>query len=291
MGITHVVRGEEWISSTPKHLLLYRWLGFDEPAFAHMPLLRNTDKSKISKRKNPAARLTWFVEQGYLPEALLNFLGAARLRPARRTRRSSPSTQFSASFEWSRVNTVGPVFDLDKLDWLNGHYMRGLDADDFARRLVDARARSPGSTADAGGAARAARRWCRSGCRPSRQGVDMLRVPARRRRRLRRGRRRPRPSSSARPGSRCSRPRCRRWRRSTSGRRAPIEAGAARRAGRRARPQAAQRLRAGAGRGHRAAPCRRRCSSRWSCSAGNGRWPGSAPRDRDAASQISATSR
>jgi glutamyl-tRNA synthetase len=75
MEITHVVRGEEWISSTPKHLLLFDWLGWDRPQFAHMPLLRNVDKSKISKRKNPAARLTWFVEQGYLPEALLNFLG------------------------------------------------------------------------------------------------------------------------------------------------------------------------------------------------------------------------
>ena len=74
MGITHVVRGEEWISSTPKHVLLYDWLGWERPEFAHMPLLRNTDKSKISKRKNPAARLTWFHEQGYLPEALLNFL-------------------------------------------------------------------------------------------------------------------------------------------------------------------------------------------------------------------------
>jgi glutamyl-tRNA synthetase len=77
MGITHVVRGEEWISSTPKHLLLFDWLGWDRPSFAHMPLLRNADKSKISKRKNPAARLTWFLEQG-LPAR-----GAAELpRPA-----------------------------------------------------------------------------------------------------------------------------------------------------------------------------------------------------------------
>ena len=68
------MRGEEWISSTPKHVLLYDWLGWERPKFAHMPLLRNTDKSKISKRKNPAARLTWFLEQGYLPEALRNFL-------------------------------------------------------------------------------------------------------------------------------------------------------------------------------------------------------------------------
>ncbi|TAM84923.1 MAG: glutamate--tRNA ligase, partial [Jatrophihabitans sp.] len=135
MQITHVVRGEEWISSTPKHLLLYRWLGLPAPAFAHMPLLRNADKSKISKRKNPAARLTWFVEQGYLPEALLNFLGLLGY--------SQPDgseifdfAQFSADFEWSRVNTVGPVFDLDKLDWLNGHYIRELDLAEFAGRLT-----------------------------------------------------------------------------------------------------------------------------------------------------------
>ena len=135
MGITHVVRGEEWISSTPKHLLLYRWLGFDEPAFAHMPLLRNTDKSKISKRKNPAARLNWFLEQGYLPEALLNFLALLGYGQAGDTEVFT-FEQFSADFDWARVNTVGPVFDLTKLDWLNGQYLRGLDADDFASRLV-----------------------------------------------------------------------------------------------------------------------------------------------------------
>jgi len=134
MGITHVVRGEEWISSTPKHLLLFDWLGWERPVFAHMPLLRNTDKSKISKRKNPAARLTWFAEQGYLPEALRNFLGLLGY--------SLPDGQevFSfdemvATFDWERVNTVGPVFDLDKLGWLNGHYVRELAPADLADRL------------------------------------------------------------------------------------------------------------------------------------------------------------
>ena len=135
MGITHVVRGEEWISSTPKHLLLFDWLGWERPQFAHMPLLRNVDKSKISKRKNPAARLTWFQEQGYLPAALLNFLGLLGY--------SLPSEQeifsfaeMSASFDWTRVKTVGPVFDLDKLGWLNGHYIRELAPEDFQQRLV-----------------------------------------------------------------------------------------------------------------------------------------------------------
>jgi glutamyl-tRNA synthetase len=100
-----------------------------------MPLLRNADKSKISKRKNPAARLTWFVEQGYLPEALLNFLGLLGY--------SLPDGQevfsfeeMSRTFDWARISTVGPVFDLDKLGWLNGHYVRELSEEEFAARAL-----------------------------------------------------------------------------------------------------------------------------------------------------------
>src|ERR671921_953959 len=136
MGITHVVRGEEWISSTPKHLLLFDWLGWERPHFAHMPLLRNVDKSKISKRKNPAARLTWFVEEGFLPEALRNFLGLVGY--------SLPDGQevftfeeMSRTFDWGRISTVGPVFDLDKLGWLNGHYVRELSVPDVAGRITE----------------------------------------------------------------------------------------------------------------------------------------------------------
>lgn len=140
MGITHVVRGEEWISSTPKHVLLYQWLGLAPPAFAHMPLLRNTDKSKISKRKNPAARLTWFKEQGYLPEALVNFLALLAYPP-----KSGPDgedvevftfDEFSADFDWGKVNPVGPIFDLKKLEWLNGVYIRELGTGELASRLL-----------------------------------------------------------------------------------------------------------------------------------------------------------
>ncbi|MEH1014052.1 glutamate--tRNA ligase [Micromonospora sp. CPCC 206060] len=130
MGITHVVRGEEWISSTSKHILLYTWLDWPLPQFAHLPLLRNADRSKISKRKNPAARLKWFQEEGYLPQALLNFLGLMGY--------SQPDLEeifdfdaMCASFDFSRVNTVGPVFDIDKLNWLNGHYLRSLPVEEF----------------------------------------------------------------------------------------------------------------------------------------------------------------
>ena len=135
MAITHVVRGEEWISSTPKHVLLHQWLGLPLPAYAHMPLLRNTDKSKISKRKNPAARLTWFREQGYLPEALRNFLALVGYSMPD-GREVFSFAEMIESFDWHRVNTVGPVFDLDKLAWLNGHYVRELTPEDFARRAL-----------------------------------------------------------------------------------------------------------------------------------------------------------
>ncbi len=140
MAITHVVRGEEWISSTPKHLLLYRWLGLQPPRFAHMPLLRNDDKSKISKRKNPAARLTWFQEQGYLPEALVNFLALLAYPPAQDENGTDVEVfgfeEFSQSFDWGKVNPVGPIFDLKKLEWLNGVYIRELPTPELAARLL-----------------------------------------------------------------------------------------------------------------------------------------------------------
>lgn len=135
MGITHVVRGQEWISSTPKHLLLYKWLGLPAPRFAHMPLIRNTDKSKISKRKNPAARLTWFREQGYLPEALLNFLMLLGYPPVVEGEEVQSFEQFVAAFDWTKINSGGPVFDMDKLNWLNGHYIRTMPAEDLAARI------------------------------------------------------------------------------------------------------------------------------------------------------------
>ena len=140
MGITHVVRGEEWISSTPKHIQLYQDLGLEPPKFAHMPLLRNTDKSKISKRKNPAARLTWFKEQGYLPEALVNFLALLAYPPKEGADGEDVEVftfaDFSADFDWKKVNPVGPIFDLKKLDWLNGVYVRSLEVGDLASRLL-----------------------------------------------------------------------------------------------------------------------------------------------------------
>ncbi|NNG34683.1 glutamate--tRNA ligase [Nakamurella aerolata] len=148
MGITHVVRGEEWISSTPKHLLLYRFLGWPTPQFAHMPLLRNADRSKISKRKNPAARLLWFREQGYLPQALVNFLSLLGYPPIIDTaagpngenvvteREVRSFEEFAEDFDFGKISTVGPIFDMKKLDWLNGVYIRELSTADFVQAVL-----------------------------------------------------------------------------------------------------------------------------------------------------------
>ncbi|HLZ08313.1 MAG TPA: glutamate--tRNA ligase, partial [Chloroflexota bacterium] len=134
MEITHVTRGEEWISSTPKHLLLYEWFGWTPPAIAHFPLLRNTDHSKISKRKNPAARLLWFKEQGFLPEALVNFL-ALMGWSLPDGREKFAFADLVENFSWDRFSLGGSVFDIDKLDWLNGQYIQGLSEADFLERI------------------------------------------------------------------------------------------------------------------------------------------------------------
>ncbi len=122
MGVTHVIRGEEWISSLPKHVLLYEGFGWECPEFIHMPLLRNPDKSKLSKRKNPTS-VTWYREAGYLPEAVLNYLGMMGYTLPD-GREMFTLDEFIESFEIDRVVLGGPVFDLAKLNWLNGRYLR-----------------------------------------------------------------------------------------------------------------------------------------------------------------------
>ncbi len=134
MEITHIIRGEEWISSTPKHILLYDLFGWEKPEFAHMPLLRNADRSKLSKRKNDVSILS-YREQGFLPEALLNFLMLMGW--------SHPEGQefisldeFVQAFTFDRVQTTGPIFDTDKLRWMNGKYLREhLSEDELIERL------------------------------------------------------------------------------------------------------------------------------------------------------------
>ncbi len=147
MGITDVIRAEEWISSTPKHVLLYKAFGWQAPNFWHMPLLRNIDKSKISKRKNPVS-LNYYRESGYLPEALLNFLGLMGGGMAQPTEQEIVSkglntkegdifslAEMIEKFDFKRISLGGPVFDLVKLRWLNGEYIRKQSPEAFYASL------------------------------------------------------------------------------------------------------------------------------------------------------------
>jgi glutamyl-tRNA synthetase len=137
MQITDVIRAEEWISSTPKHVLLYRAFGWQLPRFWHMPLLRNLDKSKISKRKNPVS-LIYYRQAGFLPEALINFLG---LMGGGMPDGTGPvAEKFSLAemverFDVQNIRLGGPVFDLTKLKWLNGEYLRALTPENFYTAL------------------------------------------------------------------------------------------------------------------------------------------------------------
>ncbi len=176
MRITDVIRAEEWISSTPKHVLLYQAFGWSAPRFWHMPLLRNLDKSKISKRKNPVS-LVYYRQAGFLPEAMLNFLGlmgggvaaaehssddrsaatghseqsaqrgvtntphggndAKPQKPAGDVKKADIFTlaDMLSRFDIRNISLGGPVFDLTKLKWLNGEYLRSIPLDDFYLRL------------------------------------------------------------------------------------------------------------------------------------------------------------
>lgn len=134
MGITHVLRGEEWINSAPKHKLLYGYFGWEMPQLCHLPLLRNPDKSKLSKRKNPTSIL-YYERMGFLPEALLNYLGRMGWSmPDEREKFSL--AQMLEHFDIQRVSLGGPIFDVDKLKWLNGLWIReDLNEQELADRL------------------------------------------------------------------------------------------------------------------------------------------------------------
>jgi glutamyl-tRNA synthetase len=134
MEITHVIRGEEWMSSAPKHLLLYGYFGWEPPVLMHLPLLRNPDKSKLSKRKNPTGIL-FYERMGYLPEALLNFLGLL-LAHAPEGEEIFGLPELIERLDLSKISLGGPVFDIGKLDWLNGQYLRALSTDELLARTA-----------------------------------------------------------------------------------------------------------------------------------------------------------
>ncbi len=136
MGITHVLRGEEWINSAPKHKLLYEYFGWDMPQLCHLPLLRNPDKSKLSKRKNPTSIL-YYQKMGYLPEALVNYLGRMGWSMPDESEKFTLQ-QMMDNFDVQRVSLGGPIFDVEKLSWLNSLWIRDdLSLEQLADRLQE----------------------------------------------------------------------------------------------------------------------------------------------------------
>ncbi len=136
MQITHVIRGEEWVSSAPKHVLLYQYFGWEVPVLMHLPLLRNPDKSKLSKRKNPTS-IQFYNRMGYLPEAVINFLGLLTVHSIEADEKFD-LTELIERFDLEHIALAGPVFDVPKLDWLNARYLReSLDSAQFAARVQD----------------------------------------------------------------------------------------------------------------------------------------------------------
>lgn len=134
MQITHVVRGEEWLPSFPKHLLLYRYFGWDPPEFAHLPLILNPDRTKLSKRQGDVA-VEDFRDQGFLAETLVNFISLLGWSPAD-DRELFTLAELIEEFSFGRVNKSGAVFDREKLNWMNQQYIQNLDQQDLVRRVA-----------------------------------------------------------------------------------------------------------------------------------------------------------
>lgn len=133
MEITHVIRGEEWLSSLPKHVVLYDYFGFEKPLFYHTPNLRNPDKSKLSKRHGHAS-VDWYKEEGFLPEAILNFLALMGWSHPEQ-KEIFDIQEFISLFDPKDLKPVGPIFDVAKLEWINGQWIRNMEAPELKKRL------------------------------------------------------------------------------------------------------------------------------------------------------------
>ncbi len=134
MQISHILRGEEWISSTPKSLILSQMLGWDSPIFAHVPVLLGPDKKKLSKRTGDTAVEEYF-KHGYLAEALVNFIGTLGFNPSGE-REIFTLDELVESFDLSKVNSAGAILNIEKLDWMNRYYLMQLSQEDLVRRAA-----------------------------------------------------------------------------------------------------------------------------------------------------------
>jgi len=122
MGITHIVRGEEWLPSTPKHIYLYEAFGWEKPTYVHLPTVLNKDRKKLSKRQGDVS-VEDFRNKGYLPEALVNYLALVGWSPEDNQEIMSLE-EMVEKFSFERVSKTGGIFDIDKLNWINSHYIR-----------------------------------------------------------------------------------------------------------------------------------------------------------------------
>lgn len=129
MEITHVIRAEEWISSTPKHVFLFEAMGWQAPRFAHVPLLLNADRSKLSKRQGDVA-VEDYLAKGYLPEAIVNFVAMLGWNPTS-DREIFTKEELGSLFDITKVNKSGAIFNLEKLEWLNGQYLRMMSEAEY----------------------------------------------------------------------------------------------------------------------------------------------------------------
>lgn len=134
MGVTHIVRGDEWLPSTPKHVFLYEAFGWEEPTYVHLPTVLNKYRKKLSKR-NDDVSVDDFVKQGYLPGGLVNYLALVGWSP-KGTEEILSIDQMIEEFSFDRVSTTGGIFDRNKLDWVNAHYIKALSDQELAHALM-----------------------------------------------------------------------------------------------------------------------------------------------------------
>ena len=134
MAISHVLRADEWLSSTPRHILLYQALGWQPPQFAHLPMILGPDRAKLSKRHG-ATTITEYQKQGYLPDAMTNFLALLGWSLDDRTELLSRE-ELIRHFSLERVGKTAAIFNKDKLEWMNGVYLRQLSLEDFVQRAI-----------------------------------------------------------------------------------------------------------------------------------------------------------
>ena len=151
MKISHVIRAEEWLPSTPKHIMLYDYFGWDKPEFAHVPIILGPDKSKLSKRHG-AVSLLDYRDQGYLPEAMVNYLAFLGWNP-KTDQEIFTREELIAAFDLAKVNKANPIFDIKKLNWMNQQYVQKMSVDDLATAIKNHPIPPPNPLLSTGGGA------------------------------------------------------------------------------------------------------------------------------------------